>query len=93
MNGTIEGQTGWKPKIEKMHISEDVTRAGDFINSEATIKLTPIVEVDSNASYKGEPTPFSISHEMKISSMGWGKNTFKFMAGEHKKDITVDQVK
>ena len=93
IQGKMKNVNGWKPYVDLVHISEDVIKGGNFANSEAEIKITPIIKVKEDKSYIGELLEFKLNQELILNSMGWGKNTYLIISQNYKKTVEVHQRK
>lgn len=83
--GQLSESGGWRPYIDKVHVSERFIRKYDrdlhpyldvdTVNiPEAIIEITPVVQVKEDKGYQGEKIPFRIANELTIDSFHWGDN-------------------
>jgi len=93
IKGSIQYRNRWEPKIEKVHIAEEVVVGGNFTNSLATIRLQPIIGVKENDNYAGDPMPYDLTQELHIHSMGWGSNTFHIICAGITNKVNLMQMK
>ena len=94
ITGHMKNKNGWKPYIEEVHISENVIeQASTNFGSEGEIKITPIIATKKDKSYNGESLPFSITQELIINSMNWGKNLLHVYCGNIKETFSLSQSK
>lgn len=93
IKGSMKGQNGWCPKVDKVHISERVVHAGNFENSLAEITVTPVIHVKEDKGYHSEILSFNLTQEIQTESMGWGSNTYQFYCGSKKSKLKLHQRK
>ena len=102
--GVLTGKKGWKPFIEKVHVSQRFIREfnrkfhpyldKDMVNfPEALIEITPIVGVKEDKKYNGEKTLYKFTNELKLNSFHWGDNWLRIQCREKHEDIILQQRK
>ena len=93
IKGTMKSSNGWRPVIEEVHIAERIIKGGNFNDPVGEIRLEPIINVIKDKSYHGETITFDINQQAIISTMGWGKNTYKVICGNHNSELVVHHYK
>jgi hypothetical protein len=93
IEGKVKGDSKWRPVIAKVHLSERIIKGGQISEGEAEFALTPIVDVKRDESYSGESVPFILKQELILHSMNWGKNLYRFSAGQLSQDFILRQPK
>lgn len=80
----------WEPNIESIHLSERIET--DSLKNRI-IEITPIISVTEKDNQKGGFKKFNFKNEHTIIANGWGKNTVKFICGNKKQNIKLQQSK
>ena len=93
IKGSMQGAKGWAPRIEKIHLVEEVIRGGNFTNSLATVRLKPIIGVKQDKKYAGESVTYDVTQELVIHSMGWGFNSYQVTCGNITNRLELMQLK
>lgn len=104
VKGEMKGKLGWKPFIEKVHISQRFIRKYNrklhpYLDKdtskipEAIFEITPIVKTRKDKDYKEEILKFNFTNEFKIESFHWGNNWIRFQCDSLWTDIILRQTK
>ena len=89
--GKMKFATGhWEPKIESIHLSEIIEK--DSLKNRI-IEITPIISVSETDNQKGGFKKFNFKNEQTIISNSWGNNKIKFICGNKKQSIKLQQSK
>jgi hypothetical protein len=102
--GFLTGEKGWKPYIEKVHMSQRFIREYNrqlhpYLDKdtvklpEAIIEITPIVQVTEDKNYNGEKIPYKFTNELKLTSFHCGDNWLRIQCKEKYEDIILQQRK
>jgi len=102
--GILIGEKGWKPYIDKVHMSQRFIREYNrklhpYLDKdtvklpEAIIEITPIVQVKEDKNYNGEKIPYEFTNELKLISFHMGDNWLRMQCKEKYKDIILQQRK
>lgn len=93
IKGTMSYQKGWKPYVKYIHIAELLGNGQNDTGHSADVILTPFVSCEEDEKYRGEAVDFSLSQEILLYSMNWGKNLYTVRCGEITKSVELHQQK
>lgn len=89
IKGRLKAKKGWKPYIEKVHISERIDTSKRL---GVLIEVTPIVGLE-NVEEDITEQSFEFTNEHQVTSRFWGENHFSFFCGRFEEEIEVFQRK
>ncbi|GAB4147765.1 MAG: hypothetical protein Fur0041_21620 [Bacteroidia bacterium] len=92
IKGKMKANAGWKPYIEKVHVSERFV-TDDSLHRKAELVFTPVMNSKRSKKFEGGMIPFEFTNEHIVSSYQWGKNHYEFICGSFSKQFTLEQKK
>ncbi|MDP4201481.1 MAG: hypothetical protein Q8861_02210 [Bacteroidota bacterium] len=92
VRGHLNYRGYWQPFIKEIHISERIN-SDTTLNCDRIIEITPVIENIEKSKANQGSYPFEFRNEHTITSNHWGINHIRFICGQKKQTIELQQFK